>query len=963
MPELAIQPGAPRLRMGAGEKPEPSEELLSRGREARMRRINPFLGFSSNTLSSIDFKLDSSYDPYEDDKDLFLGPDALPPGAFTDSRSQQETAFIAHQVRQEQKDLRTIAESGASAWWDVIGVGTNPLMWAGMLVPGSVGLPAVVGTEMALEAGSELMLHRQQRLRTLKESAVNIGMVGVGTAIVGAAVGYAVRRTRPEQEGLREYHTGVSKAYDYQRRADGEIDFTFRDIDEDLLAEMDPGAIDLVHLDEAADVGLTTAPPTAKKPPKPLNQPRAGDFSGERMVGGKVAEKLARGPAARILESSESGEAKVLAQQMADPSLMTKAHEEGLTWGPAAEARGEAATGRAVATIESMKPLQKKSGLTPEEFDIQVGRALSNDDLHPNPHVQQAAKKYRTEVLEPVLKQAQEAGVLKKNLTVRGALSYFPRIYRHDAITEGWDHLKSLLMGMIQREQPDLPLENIEAGALRTLEAMLGDAPLRTMADGKPGALHSRTVDLMDDVLEPYLEKRASAVLMRHIKGMSPYLEMYRHFGKDGYSNAIKRIHDEYLTKIDAAPTQKEKDRLSKQRGKDIKNLDRLHDRVLRRIQNDGLLTDGAIKAIQWAKTGNVLTQLGDIVASSFPDLARPLAQYGVRSYVKGMAYGFKQLGDKSKYSKAAIQRTGVALERTLNQKILDISDQARGTSSTLNTANRLWGKFTGFNLWTDFVETLAAHSSMDFTIRQARRVAKGQSLTRANRGILARMGLNEDDLTRIAAETEGQEGTLLAADTLRWTDPELARTFEAAVGSDVRRTIVRIGVGDRPLNMDNVLMQIIFQYMSFALAATNKMLVAGIQQRDMKFAIGTLAGAFLGSMVGGLKAWTRGEDPTEWSLAEWGAEGVDRSGILGVYRPALSAMQIALGAKPSRYLQRELLSPLGGPSLSTAKRLSSAGAAAIEGDWGKMGENLYYITPYIRSAESWRRAMLKLGE
>src|SRR5690606_6139659 len=64
-----------------------------------------------------------------------------------------------------------------------------------------------------------------------------------------------------------------------------------------------------------------------------------------------------------------------------------------------------------------------------DEFFSQVGRALDNGDVHPDPHVQEVAQKLRSEIIDPITKLAVKAGALEEaELTLKGtARSYFPR--------------------------------------------------------------------------------------------------------------------------------------------------------------------------------------------------------------------------------------------------------------------------------------------------------------------------------------------------------------------------------------------------------------------------------------------------------------------------------------------------------------------------------------------------------
>lgn len=63
------------------------------------------------------------------------------------------------------------------------------------------------------------------------------------------------------------------------------------------------------------------------------------------------------------------------------------------------------------------------------EFNQEVGRAMRAEDKHPNPHVQRAAEAWRKEVLNPMLKEAQDVGLYDEVIKVVGDPSYLMRVF------------------------------------------------------------------------------------------------------------------------------------------------------------------------------------------------------------------------------------------------------------------------------------------------------------------------------------------------------------------------------------------------------------------------------------------------------------------------------------------------------------------------------------------------------
>jgi len=279
----------------------------------------------------------------------------------------------------------------------------------------------------------------------------------------------------------------------------------------------------------------------------------------------------------------------------------------------------------------------------------------------------------------------------------------------------------------------------------------------------------------------------------------------------------------------------------------------------------------------------------------------------------------------------------------------------------------RLFGKYTGFNVWIDAMETVAAHSAMDWTLKQAGKLKAGKRLTRSEMGRLGRQGLSHDELIKVydeAVTTGGAKDPILQfADTLLWKDAALGRKFEGAIGGDVRRTILRVTMGDKPLALDSPFTALMFQYTGFAIAATNKILISGMQQADRDVATGLLAMLGLGAMSGALKETLRGGDPSEWSFEKLVYEGIDRSGLVGVYRPMLSAVMMARGEMPSRYLTRSTESTFGGPTAGSAANIVRLGAALSEGDMAKAGKHAMKATPFVNNGLHIRQILTRMAE
>src|SRR5690606_34122896 len=146
-------------------------------------------------------------------------------------------------------------------------------------------------------------------------------------------------------------------------------------------------------------------------------------------------------------------------------------------------------------------------------------------------------------------------------------------------------------------------------------------------------------------------------------------------------------------------------------------------------------------------------------------------------------------------------------------------------------------------------------------------------------------LGLDEMQLRAIgkqfAAHGDEFQG-LRSPNTDEWDDLETVRNLRAALAKAVDITIVTPGVGDIPFMADHPIGGLILQFRSFSLSAVNRILISGLQARDMAALNGALLTVALGARSFNLKSVISGK---EWETdpGVLVAEGIDRGGLLGI--------------------------------------------------------------------------------
>ena len=911
--------------------PEPEPEIpWAVSISAGMQRQNPLSRFSADEEIqkrwgdqfskpiTPDYPAEEGYSPYDDP--VTQGYD---PSHFTKSYSPQETLQIIYDVKRNQQMNREAGVTG-----EILGAVSNPILIVPALLTGGSSIPALMAVEGAAEILNETILHSQQPLRTKTESALNVGLAMGVTGILG--------------------HVGnqLAKAPSPRVLADSEI--------EELAEVADAGG---PRSAGAAEVFATT--------------PEA-----EKMVGGTAMEFLAQGPLARVLAGA-STKAKVLAQRIADTPFILKKHTEGKTFGPSVEARVGKYEGLKYRGYAHTKGLYKEYKLkNPDgpmsfrDFDMEIGRALSQNDLHAIPQVQQAAKWYRQNTLDPLLKDAQDLSLLKgtkkyyadqlaqarltgkpqsfiDDLVKRmdeapeklhvGAPTYFPRVFKVEAIIKGYDKLYTDITNKLAAN-PNVDFIEAQGMATDIIRNLMGGDPIEAAAKKvipKASALKDRTLTFTDEFLDPYLDKEASSVLNRHTESVGREIEFAKEFSNKQLADEMAGIADEYTDLISKAKSARARKALEREKSRVMADLMAMRDRLNGIYGRPVDPSTALVKAGRAARVFNATVMLGGVTVSSLADVARPLMMQGLKPYMKGIAAmgtNWKQFN----LSRNEMKRWGVGLEASIGDTRLAQIADVNNLGPFLQGVMDGFGKVTGLSYWNSGWKQFTGVIASDAIIGAAlSKSVSGDMITR-----MARAGINEDGLKIIRQQFEKHGTTdqgLRLANTHLWDDTTARDILESAVRSEVNMTIVTPGVGDAPLFMSTEVGKIVSQFKSFLMSATNRMLINGLQRHDMAVLQGSIASVSMGALVGGIKAELRGEDTSDWTPDDWLTEGVDRSGVLGIYNIPVNWGHMLRGKTPSRNLQRSLANALVGdvfgPSLSQAERITDVAADLVTGE------------------------------
>ena len=913
-----------------------------------------------------DFEDDDEFDSlapeniegYEDNVDVFI-----------DSRSGEEQNFLKSNIDHEKDNRRLLNDGGG---WGVVSMMTaavlDPILLPLFAVAAPIKAGQVGGTALkwaasagGLEAIAETAKHSTQELRTPTESVINITGATLITGIMGGLVGKLAKK---------------------------DFDQLSKELDDYIAPQgrsVGASATDEVTLEESALI------PTLTKVENIGIAPGIRSATSEAVSVRQAGEQLADSPFFTIKNligkrtsgvegSAESG----IRQWTANlGTVLTKMDTQYKAY-------------RALVRKEGGKSMSRL------EFREEVGRAGRRNDKHDNEVIDATAKIFRAELITPLKDAAIKQGLLPEGITTKTALSYLTRVYKHELIHarrtmpdgSGFqDVIFRWMKGELRDRNLDLddlnaraplldddgvPIEvrasstefiddlteaEILKAASDTVDNILGTPAGRIPGQvipelfaKKAGPLQERTLLIPDELIEEFLESDIELIANYYNRTMSGNIEVAKRFGDINMTDTFQRITDEFLIlrteagkQFEGKALEKRLTQLAKSEREGVRDIEAMRDRLLGSRVLDHNPGAWYAKAGRVARELNYLRLLGGMTISAIPDLARPIMTQGLLPVMRGLQT-LAIAPARLKMAAAEVKRMGIGWDMVLDtraQSIAEIMDVYGRRTMLERGLKGLTAKFGIASLmapWNAAMKQFSGVIISDSIIRQSAKWT-AQTISKNNIKKMAQVGIDEGMAIRITEQIgkHGDIGDVTLPRLDLWDDFEAASAFKSAVGKDVDRTIVTPGVGDRPLFLDSEVGKQFFQFKSFALAANNRVLISGLQQRDMAALSGLMMSVALGSVVYGAKQFTAGREiSTDPSVLV--KEAIDRSGVLGVFIEANNIVEKAsrnkiglsamVGGPPmSRFASRNILGALAGPTVGFVEDLNQTVGAVTGGE------------------------------
>ena len=261
---------------------------------------------------------------------------------------------------------------------------------------------------------------------------------------------------------------------------------------------------------------------------------------------------------------------------------------------------------------------------------------------------------------------------------------------------------------------------------------------------------------------------------------------------------------------------------------------------------------------------------------------------------LEDMRFNLKRNPKKAVAGKNVSQSFAEAVDMVTGQRSMLFSDigDMFGMSSKVEG---MMGKAANFNFmyinmmsrWTEFMKSAASVTIGSRILEDSIKWSKG-TLSDKFKTKLAASGIDEEIAKRIAKmhESHGTKTTHnFMANTVEWTDDLAKQRFGAALNKDINITIVTPGKGDTPLFMNYELASTIVQFKKFAMASTQRMLMRGMQEKDMDFLFGSMLLMGSGMLVDSVYTTFRfDKDYSKKSLTAKLLAAFDRSGLGGIF-------------------------------------------------------------------------------
>lgn len=888
----------------------------------------------SSNISPKSSELDS-YNPFDDvdGSEPYLDKIAMAP-------NEEVKQAIIRQYEKESQSREAITAAGG--WGVAANMGINvfdPINFVPVL--GATAKAKTIGSAITTAAGvgavataaQESILQATQVSRTLNESAVNIA---AGTMLSGLLGG-----------GIQAVKQAVSRPVSYEDltvKLDNDLKIP-DNIDEDPLAPQPVMDYTVFGSDSASAAKLQTltiedlTPSSTFGIGPTLSKGIAG--------GDKSTMDLFNTPIMRVMNNSKSTAARFTMLELSDFPLRLNGNVDGKFVNPLPvnrmvsawqAARYRAHSGLDESFTQYRLGRSKKSGdvlktrigdvvkkpedqMTFKQFSEEVSRAIRNNGQHPIKEVQAAAMKYNQEIFHPVAKKMKQLGRLPEDFDApEGSIGYLMRAYDRPKIRKNPNAFKEKMKQWIKEQSSKsndgkfYDDKDFEVMAVKLREKILNlpegrnswdaeiDFDIEGSGSGLAKSLKGRKLTFNDAFVEEFTINDIELLTDMYTRSVIPDLALIEKFGTADENVIIERVTEDYRKLIAATKdNSKEMDKIKKQQEHDIRDIQSTILRIRNKLYEVPNYSSGR-QIASVLKNYNVMTKMGGVVLSSLPDISRlGLARSTLPVFKDSLKIMAKT--KLNELPKQELRNLGVMMDMALDgraQQIMETADDvASGNKFIRNVSsiNQAYMNLTGLPKWNEVMEGITGIQVNDAIYKATQRIVNGTS-TNEDLARLAENGIDKATARVIYNQFRKHgfdaEGIRFGGiETWDIEDPFVAAAaekFKSAIQREVETVVISPGL-DKPLWLSGTWGSVIGQFKSFGYASIQKSTLLYAQRlksnpRDFATIMAMSSQIGMGVLVTYIKLAIAGrlaETAADWGAVDWIAEGVDRSGVLGI--------------------------------------------------------------------------------
>ena len=632
--------------------------------------------------------------------------------------------------------------------------------------------------------------------------------------------------------------------------------------------------------------------------------------------------------------------------------------------------------------------------LSRSDFDLAVGRALSNDDISPIRGAGAAAKGYRKSVFDVQLKKMEEIGELPKDLDPKFALSYFSRVYDQRNMRAYRQKFIEIAKRVFSRETSRISEASGTPASLtaRELDDLANDAHNRimgqsgaragvgrTLDDKSPlqkGPLKDRTLMIPDEELRnvdlgngqtiSFLNNHAGEVMERYVRSTaSDY-----HFKKDWGTvrpadDIIKAVNKEVAEKVKGLGA-KEAEKMQLDATREMEHLTEIIGRMRGVTGFPKDMRESMIgRSLKFLRNINFIRMLGTVLFSSIPDAAIPVMRYGTLKTmgpaVTDLTRGFSGIKMGMKEARA-VGQAGDIYTSTRMKSLMGTEERFSNETPIEALAERAahgFSTMTGLNHWNTLAKSYGTSLYLTRALTLIRKQGEGKALSAKENRTLAQYGLTPDMTKKIYAQKEHwvKDGDLMFPNAEAWTDFDAAQAFRYSTYAAVDDLVLMPGITDAPIWAAGNWGKTLTQFKRFSIAADQRIFQSGLQKADANTLMGMTMMIGMGMLATYSKDIANYGEVKDRTTGGWIAEGIDRSGIMTAFVEAdalfakatgVGALESMAGQQLSRLAPRGLISQVAGPSAGAAFDTVGALQGAAQGQFTESDMNrLSRLVPF----------------